>query len=353
MTRVLVVTNDYPPASGGIQRYLEGLLPELPWEIRVAAPAHPDAAPDPDVMRFRGPLVPTPAAAEWVIEQIGGSDPHVVLFGAFPLGLIGPRVAAATGVPYALLLHGAEIVVPGRIPILVGRYRRALAAAKVRAAVSRYTQDVVRRRMGVGVAWIGGGVDPERFSPGVEPHDGFVVGSVGRFVARKGQHRVVCAAHRLRQSGVDARVLLVGWGPGEGKLRRLADRLDVPTEFQIGVPDPAPLYRRMDVFAMPVRSRWFGLEVEGLGLVYLEAAAAGLPVIAGPSGGAPETVEEGVTGYVVDGLGDLVDRLSTLAGDERLRSSMGAAGRARIEHEWTWKAVADRLQAVVEESLHA
>jgi phosphatidylinositol alpha-1,6-mannosyltransferase len=109
----------------------------------------------------------------------------------------------------------------------------------------------------------------------------------------------------------------------------------------------------MDVFAMPARSRWFGLEVEGLGLVYLEAAASGLPVIAGRSGGAPETVDDGVTGFVVGDVDELAARLELLAADPDLRAAMGSSGRTRIEKHWTWQHVADRLVDMAQGSLHA
>jgi phosphatidylinositol alpha-1,6-mannosyltransferase len=146
---------------------------------------------------------------------------------------------------------------------------------------------------------------------------------------------------------VDARALVVGWGAGERRLRRLGR--DIPTRFLVAASAEEVLdaYRRMDVFAMPVRSRFGGLEVEGLGLVFLEAAACGLPVVAGESGGAPETVQDGVTGRVVRSQSALVDALMDLAADADMRADMGKAGRTRVASEYTWSAVVGRMQSAL------
>jgi phosphatidylinositol alpha-1,6-mannosyltransferase len=121
----------------------------------------------------------------------------------------------------------------------------------------------------------------------------------------------------------------------------------VPARFEVDVPwSRLPeLYSEMDIFCVPCRSRWGGLEVEGLGLVYLEAAAAGLPVLAGTSGGAPETVVPGATGYVVHEVDDIVEGLSMLLADPTLREMMGGRGRGRVVSEFTWDRVVERLAA--------
>jgi phosphatidylinositol alpha-1,6-mannosyltransferase len=169
---------------------------------------------------------------------------------------------------------------------------------------------------------------------------------VSRFVPRKGQRRVLRAVHTLRRDGRELEVLLVGKGRDERALRRLAAKLAVPTRFEVAVPyDRLPsLYREMSVFAMPCRSRWLGLEVEGLGVVFLEAAASGLPVVAGDSGGAPETVDPGVTGFVVDGDRPLVDAIARLVDAPALATTMGAAGRKWVGRHFTWDATATRFE---------
>ena len=161
---------------------------------------------------------------------------------------------------------------------------------------------------------------------------------------RKGQHRLVEAAAQLAARGLPVELLFVGRGRLEARLRRMTARRGVPARFEVGVPWDrlAPLYKEMDAFCMPCRSRWAGLEVEGLGMVYLEAAATGLPVLAGTSGGAPETVIPGETGFVVDRVSDIVSGLElVLKGDRAI--DFGAAGRERVEREFTWDHVIQRL----------
>ncbi|NOY56881.1 MAG: glycosyltransferase family 4 protein [Actinobacteria bacterium] len=345
--RVLVVSNDYPPAPGGIQRYVGDLLRHVPWDVHVAAPFHPEACSDPRVSRYDRALTPTRRAATWIAGRAREHRCDMVLYAALPLALLGPSVAEQTGMPYALFLHGAEITVPAAVPGLRRRYASTLGGAAARFAVSRYTKRRVEERFHVPVVWAGAGVDIDVFLPGPVEHEGFVVGCVGRFVRRKGHADVLRAVSSLRAQGLPARSMMVGWGPREKRLRRIARRSRVPTEFMVGISRAAlaDAYRRMDVFAMPARSRWAGLEVEGLGLVYLEAAASGLPVIAGRSGGAPETVDDGRTGFVVADEPQLMSALRTLQEDPDLAARMGSAGRARVAELFTWPAVVARVDA--------
>ena len=344
--RVLLVTNDFPPKPGGIQQYLNGLVAAFPGEMRVLAPRHDGAPEQEGVMRgHRRFMWPTRRTRRWVAGHIVDFRPDVVLFGApHPLAHMGPRLRAETGVPYVVLCHGAEVTVPAAFPITRQLLRRPLKRADAVLANSQFTAGRVERLARRPVHVVGVGVDPS-FAPGPRP-TGIVVGCVSRFVPRKGQRRVLRAVHALRRGGRDLEVLLVGKGRDERALRRLAARLAVPTRFEVAVPYDrlASLYREMSVFAMPCRSRWLGLEVEGLGVVFLEAAASGLPVVAGDSGGAPETVDPGVTGFVVDGDRALVDALERLVDGPSLAATMGAAGREWVDRQFTWEATATRFE---------
>lgn len=343
--RILLVTNDYPPKPGGIQQYLGNLVDHLGGEVRVLAPADDPGRPE-AVRNRRAFMWPTPSVRRWVEEQAAAFGPDVVLFGApHPLAFLGPGLRRRLGVPYAVLCHGAEVTLPAALPVTRQLLRTVLGRADAVFAVSRFTAGRVERLARRPVRYVGAGVDPS-FSPGPPRPGGQVVGCVSRFVPRKGQRRVLRAAARLRAEGRDTSVLLVGRGRDEQRLRRLADRLGVPTRFEVGVPwERLPsLYREMDVFAMPCRSRWFGLEVEGLGLVFLEAAATGLAVLAGDSGGSPETVVPGETGFVVAADRHLVEGIRTLLDDPDRAAAMGAAGRQRVLAEYTWDAVAGRLR---------
>jgi phosphatidylinositol alpha-1,6-mannosyltransferase len=176
-----------------------------------------------------------------------------------------------------------------------------------------------------------------------------VIVCVSRLVPRKGQDTLVKALPRVRRHVPDAALLLVSGGPHRRRIQQIARDLGVEDHvFMTGsVPwEELPAhYAAGDVFAMPCRTRNFGLDVEGLGIVYLEASAVGLPVIAGDSGGAPDAVVEGETGFVVPGrdVDVLTDRLVTLLKDPALARKMGAAGREWVRTEWTWDSQAARL----------
>jgi phosphatidylinositol alpha-1,6-mannosyltransferase len=351
--RLLVITNDYPPKSGGIQTYLGNLVDAFPHPVRVLAPADGPATGTrrgEDIVR-RGAnrfMWPTRRIVDWFIAEAREFQADAVLFGApHPLTKAASKLKTELGVPVGILCHGAEITIPAAVPGLRSWLRRTLRSADVLFAVSRFTQGKVSRLSGVKTIAIGSGVEIDVFKPAEDApnNDPPVVGCVSRFVPRKGQQRLIEAAEKLKERGTHVELLIVGSGRMEEKLRRLADRSTVPVRFEVDVPwlQLADLYRSMDVFCMPCRSRWAGLEVEGLGLVFLEAASTGLPVLAGSSGGSPETVVPGETGFVVDSVGDIVEGLEILLSDRKRARGMGAKGRRRIVDEYVWNRVADTL----------
>lgn len=344
--RVLLVTNDYPPKPGGIQQYLGGLVAALDAEVRVLAPRHDGVGDDPRVFRgHRRFLWPTPRTRRWIAGHIAEFAPDAVLFGApHPLAHLGPRLRRDTGVGYGVLCHGAEVVVPAAIPLLRRLVRYPLRRADALFAVSAFTARRVGRLVKRAPIVVGAGVEPH-FAPASTLPETPVIGCVSRFVPRKGQRRVLDAAAALRAEGREVTVLLVGKGRDEDSLRRRATRLGVPTRFEVAVPYAAlpDLYRLITIFAMPCRSRWLGLEAEGLGIVYLEAAATGLPVITGDSGGSPETILPGKTGFVVDGTAGLTAALRLLLDDPQTARAMGIAGREWVQREFSWKVVARRF----------
>jgi len=223
--RLLIVTNDYPPKAGGIQQYLGNLSDAVGDEVRILAPA--DGGDDPRVVRDRRRFMwPTRRVKRWVIGQIEDFRPDAVLYGApYPLPTMGPAVRRATGVPYAVLCHGAEVTIPAAFPVARQLLAHPLRRADVLFAVSRFTQRRVERLTGRPVAYLGAGVDVGTFTPGPAPEGVPVVGCVSRFVPRKGQRRVIGAVAALRRDGVEAEVLLVGKGRNEARLRRYAARV--------------------------------------------------------------------------------------------------------------------------------
>jgi len=346
--RLLIVTNDFPPKLGGIQMYLQNVVDAYPDPIHVIAPADPNALPD-EVGITRGDrayMLPSSKTHDLVRDVVRTFEPDAILFGApHPLTPLGPKLREEFGVPFGILSHGAEVTIPGAVPLVGGRLGRALAAADVRFAVSRFTASKVADLSGAPATFLGAGVEVETFTPPDTPvaNTKPVIGCVSRFVPRKGQERVIEAVAQLDH---DVQVLMVGKGRTESRLRKKADDLGVEARFEIDVPwsDLAGLYREMDIFVMPCKSRWGGLEVEGLGLVFLEAAACGVPVVAGDSGGSPETVVVGETGFVASDVPDIVTALEALLADPVRARQMGAAGRDFVEREFTWQRVVERLR---------
>jgi len=365
----LLVTNDFPPKQGGIQSYLWELWRRLPGHPVVLTGARPDAvAWDRDqplrIERTRSSvLLPTPTLRRTIDRLAAEVDaPLVLLDPALPLGALGPRLER----PYGVVVHGAEVVVPGRLP-LVGRALGAvLRGARLVVAAGGYPADEARRAAGVALPTvvIPPGVDAERFHPlddqarravrirhGV-PVDATVVLGLSRLVPRKGFDVLIRAAARLAPTHPELVVAIAGAGRDRARLERLATRAAVPVGFLGRVPDDdlASVHAMADVFAMACRSRWFGLEQEGFGIVFLEAAAAGVPQVAGASGGSHEAVVDGVTGSVVRDPRSptaVALALAALIDHPDRRARFAAAGRRRVEEELTYDVLARRLAAAL------
>jgi phosphatidyl-myo-inositol dimannoside synthase len=373
-TRTLFVTNDFPPRMGGIQTFVGELARRRPrgsvvvltsrWRGDVAY----DADTDLHVERYRrSVLLPTPDVARLARDLLEQHGCDSVLFGAAaPLGLLGPGLRRAGAERLVALTHGHEAGwagMPGGSPLLrrigdgvdvvtyLGEYTRArIAAALSPVAAARMAQ-------------LTPGVDAAAFHPGVDGSSvraryGLtgrrVVVCVSRLMPRKGQDVLVQALPAIRARVPAAALLIVGAGPYRARLERLVDATGARehVRFTGAVPRgelPAH-YAAGEVFAMPCRTRNRGLDVEGLGIVYLEASATGLPVVAGDSGGAPAAVLDGQTGHVVDGrdLAAVAEYVSLLLSDRELAAQMGARGRSWVEESWRWERIADRLDLLLQ-----
>jgi phosphatidyl-myo-inositol dimannoside synthase len=373
MPRVLIVTNDFPPRAGGIQSFVHALAVRLPeGSVTVYAPAWEGAAgfdaaqPFPVERHPTSLMLPVPSVWHRAARLLGRDGCDTVLFGAAaPLGLLAPSLRRAGARRLVAITHGHEAgwaALPGARSLLrrigdsvdtvtyLGEYTRArLARALSPEAVARMTR-------------LAPGVDSEAFRPGaggaaVRDRLGLasrpVVICVSRLVPRKGQDTLIRAWPVVQATVPDAVLLLVGGGPYAGRLRRLAHGLGVAGSVIFTGPVPwlelPAYYDAGDVFAMPCRTRRHGLDVEGLGIVYLEASATGLPVIGGDSGNAPDAIRAGETGYVVSGRSpaEVAGRLVHLLTDPAGARAMGEKGMAWIDQEWRWDLVAQRLQQIL------
>jgi phosphatidyl-myo-inositol dimannoside synthase len=369
--RTLIVTNDFPPRQGGIQSFVHSVAMRLPaGTVTVYAPAWKGAAefdaeqPFPVIRHPTSLMLPVPAV--WrrtaAIAREHGCD--TALFGAAaPLGLITPALRRAGVTKVVALTHGHEAgwaALPGARTLLrrIGDEVDVLTylGEYFRVRLARALSPEAAKRM----ARLASGVDMTTFRPGaggaaVRDRLGLagrpVVICVSRLVPRKGQDTLIRAWPQVLAEVSEAVLLLVGDGPYASRLRRLARQLRVSDSVLFTGPVPWPelpgYYDAADVFAMPCRTRRAGLDVEGLGIVYLEASATGLPVIGGDSGGAPDAILDGETGYVVHDAQGVAARVIELLKDPGKARAMGEKGLAWVDREWRWELVAARLSAIL------
>ncbi|MFI1240756.1 glycosyltransferase family 4 protein [Nocardia salmonicida] len=374
MARTLLVTNDFPPRPGGIQSYLQALSNQLPPEdLVVYAPrwrgdSHEkfDAAQKFRVVRHPTTLMlPTPAVIKRASALLREHRCDTVWFGAAaPLAVMAPMLRRAGAERILASTHGHEVgwsMLPGSRQVLrsIGEH------TDVVTYVSKYTRGRFASAFGPRAALehLPPGVDPTEFRPDPAAREELraryglgerpTVLCLSRLVPRKGQDMLIVAMSEIRERVDGAVLVIAGGGPYETRLRALAEALGVQDSvvFTGRVPsgELAAHHTIADVFAMPCRTRGAGLDVEGLGIVFLEASASGVPVVAGDSGGAPETVREGETGIVVHGrsVSQISDAIVELLTDRDKAAQMGAAGRAWVEQNWHWDRQGARLRELL------
>jgi phosphatidylinositol alpha-1,6-mannosyltransferase len=367
----LLVTNDFPPKVGGIQSYLWELWRRLdPISFTVLTTPYEGADAWDAEQPFRvvrtadRMLLPTPSLARRVDALAAEAGAAlVVLDPALPVGLLGPRLSR----PYGLVLHGAEVTVPGRLPGARSLLGRVLRGASEVIAAGGYPAAEGERAAGraLPVTVVPPGVDVDRFVP-LDPEarakgralfdlptDARLVVSVSRLVPRKGMDVLIEAAALLAPERPDLVVVIGGSGRDRARLDRVVARTGAPVRLVGRVPDPdlPVLYGCADISAMLCRNRWAGLEQEGFGIVFLEAAACGVSQVAGDSGGAAEAVGDGDTGLVVRAPSDpaaVARALASLLDDDDRRRRMGTAGRERAVRDFGYDVLAARLAEVLD-----
>ena len=364
MPSILLVTNDFGPRAGGIETFVIGLLERIPrGEVIVYTSSQEGSAPfdqrwsdefGVEVIRDRSSiLLPTPRVVRNLKKILKDRGITKVWFGAAaPLGLSARWLRRSGADHLVALTHGHEVWWSKVWPFswLMSEIARSIDVATY---LGNFTKQAIEPRFKnpEKLIKIAPGIDIEHFKPldssslrsELELHDRPTIISVGRLVHRKGQDRLVEAMSRIVAELPDATLVFVGEGPHRKELDRLVTKHNLHKNVRfIGRIQYSDLPRYIalgDIFAMPSRSRLFGLEVEGLGIVYLEASACGLPVVGGSSGGAPDAVKDGITGFVVDGndVEQIAERVTYLLKDKDLRTKMGRAGRESALEEWRWQ----------------
>jgi phosphatidyl-myo-inositol dimannoside synthase len=369
---VLWITNDLPPRAGGIEQFVGNLLARVhPEQTVVLGPGGVDGAAAHDrtrpwrTVRAPGRVLPTPAVRRLACRLAADHDPEVVVLGAsWPLGELAGALRRELDLPVVALAHGLEAgLVTAGLGRLVRRATRDLAAL---TTISDWTEDRLRPYVAAErIRRVPPGVDVATFNPGVDgaplraawgvPADALLVGCISRLVRRKGQDTLLEVWPELRRRHPDAHLVLAGEGPLADELRQRASGLGrdagVVLPGRLDWDDLPAAHAALDLFAMPCRTRLAGTDVEGLGIVYLEAQACGVPAIAGRPRGAPEAVRDGETGAVVDGddPGAVLAELDRWLADPEGRRRAGEAGRDWVERSWSWERIAASFAGLLEE----
>ncbi|BCK57086.1 glycosyltransferase family 4 protein [Nocardia wallacei] len=380
MARTLLVTNDFPPRPGGIQSYVHALALQLPPdELVVYAPrwrgdSHLrfDAEQPFQVVRHPTTLMlPTPLVLRRAAKLLRDERCDTVWFGAAaPLALMSPLLRRAGAHRIVASTHGHEVgwsMLPAA--------RQSLRAIGDHTDVITYVSKYTRRRFAAAfgpqaaLEYLPPGVDTTVFRPDPAAREELraryrlgdrpTILCLSRLVPRKGQDMLILAMREIKDRIDGAVLVIAGGGPYEEKLRGLAQALDLSDDVvftgRVPAAELAAHHTLADVFAMPSRTRGAGLDVEGLGIVYLEASATGVPVVAGDSGGAPETVREGRTGHVVDGRSQsqIADAVVAILADRDAAARMGAAGRKWVSEHWRWDVLGGRLRTLLDGSVRS
>ncbi len=376
--KTLFITNDFGPRAGGIESFIIGLIERLPYGSTTVYTSAQGDTNEYDaawlekygvrVIRDRAKiLLPTPRITGEIVRLIKGEAIETVAFGAAaPLALMASRLRGAGVARVIALTHGHEVWWSKVFPFTLA-IRRIGSSVDVLTYLGEFTRTAIAGALAPksadAMVKIAPGIDTEHFAPidssslreSLGLGEKKIIVSVGRLVHRKGQDRLIESMRAIVQEVPTAHLLLIGEGPYRQHLQALVRKyaLDDHISF-IGRIQYADLPQYIcvgEIFAMPSRSRFFGLEVEGLGIVYLEASACGLPVIAGASGGAPDAVIDGTTGVVVDGLDNAAIAVAAinLLNNPTQARLMGQAGRSWIVEKWNWQIWADAFKKLINE----
>ncbi len=374
--KILCITNDFGPRAGGIETFIIGLIERAPFgSIIVYTSSQGDTYTydqewltryGVQVVRDKSKvLLPTLRVGRAVRKIIGERDIKQVFFGAAaPLGLLSHSLRRAGVTRIVALTHGHEVWWSKLWPFSAAM-RRIGNGVDVLTYLGEFTKNAISSSLSKNAASamvrIAPGIDTDHFAPDssadelkreLDLEGKRVIVSVGRLVHRKGQDTLVEALPQILQENPDAHLLFVGVGPHLEYIHKRAIQLGVlPNISFVGRVQYTELPRFIsvgEIFAMPSRSRLAGLEVEGLGIVYLEASACELPVVGGLSGGAPDAVLEGETGYAVDGLNPtaVASAINALLADPEKALAMGKRGRQWIIDEWEWRHWSARFNAL-------
>lgn len=367
--RLLVITNDFPPNIGGVENYTYSLLKRLPPEDVVVMTRWVEGGEkfdtnlDFEVRREPvGTLLPTPDLIRHAARLIEERGIDVILFPSspVPLGMMGPLLSARFDIPYVLSVHGGEFNLPSRLPLARQALRYVASRASLILPQSSHAERLVNRFLDAPppMERVTCGVDPELYGGDAPTFDlgidGPVILTVCRLVTRKGPDTLIKALPKIHRKHPDAHVVIVGGGPDRRRLEKLASGLGLNGHVRFEGPQPwhevPGYYNAADIFALPTRERYFGTETEGLPLVFVEAAATGLPLIGGRAGGVADAVRDQETGFIVNGSDpdDTAAALIKLLDEPDLARTLGDNAKQMVTDGFTWDQVAERFKQALQ-----
>jgi phosphatidylinositol alpha-1,6-mannosyltransferase len=375
VSKILLITNDLGPRAGGIESFILGLLKRLPYNsVVVYTSSQPQSKSfDQDLLDQYGVIVirdrskillPIPRITKRAVKLMNQFDAKLIWFGAAaPLALMAAHLRKNGATRIIALTHGHEVWW-AKLPIFRQLLSKISRDVDVLTYLGEYTKNAIKKVVSdqSKLIKIAPGIDVDHFQPSEKSNDLLhklnisnrpVIVSVGRLVHRKGQDKLIVAMSQVIKDFPTAVLLLVGEGPIKYMLQKLVQHhsLEKNVVFAGRVQlDELPRYIQLgQIFAMPARDRFFGLEVEGLGIVYLEASACALPVIVGNSGGAPDAVISEKTGLIVDGTSpdQIANSIKSLLQQPELAKSYGSAGREWVVNEWRWEIWSKRFNSLL------
>ena len=351
---ILLITNDWLPKKGGITTYLSKLSENLNSDLIVYGPNWAEGE---NVIKSKAKLLVNPNKVFQEVQEIvieneidlilhGSSNPNFLFVNKLT-NLELPNQPRNIKIPQYMICHGAEFNILNYIPLIRTILKRNLNNLNKVFTVSEFSRKKLIDITSTEVINIGAGADIEEFEKDYKVEGALTVGVVSRFVSRKKINWLIDAVHEINEEGYEIKLNILGFGKQENYLKKLAGISSAEVTFfdNLEEGDNSDFYKSIDIFAMPSTSKYFGIEYEGLGLVYLEAGTYGLPVIVGASGGSIETILPGRSGFVVSSPKLLKEAILYFINNPQKIEEFGKASKKFVEENYNWKNSIDKLES--------
>ena len=351
---ILLITNDWLPKKGGITTYLSKLSENLNSDLIIYGPNWADGE---NVIKSKAKFIVNPNKVFQEVQEIvieneidlilhGSSNPNFLFVNKLT-NLELPNQPRNIKIPQYMICHGAEFNILNYIPLIRTILKRNLNKLNKVFTVSEFSRKKLIDITSTEVINIGAGADIEEFEKDYKVEGALTVGVVSRFVSRKKINWLIDAVHEINEEGYEIKLNILGFGKQENYLKKLAGISSAKVTFfdDLQEGNNSDFYKSIDIFAMPSTSKYFGIEFEGLGLVYLEAGTYGLPVIVGASGGSIETILPGRSGFVVSSPTLLKEAILYFINNPEKIEEFGKASKKFIEENYKWENSIDKLES--------